>query len=373
MNKIYSIMASVALMSAFTACSNEDEMPSQMANVNGTELTVQTVGVASVNTKSGITANAFTNGEKLGVYIYRGSDAAAIGAGNRKYNDATSTGLMQTENVPYQQGTGTEGGWGATQKIILSNVKGTVYAYYPYAVSNDDATRLAIPIKVLTNQGTGQTDGKKDYEVSTDQYQYDYMWATPVTNKSNADPSASLTMNHALAMISFQFVQTSDPTVAYPGEGKVTKIELKNKTGKTSIKTGDATMSIKDGSLNLTSAVATSSIVLEPDQNPLIDVKKDNEGTLSTPNKPYLPRLLLYPNSALASDDAEVTFTVDGNNYTLPIPELAGGWARGNNYLYTITLKGTGLEISNVTITQWADKTGNSTDMNVEQPDPVEP
>ena len=364
MKKFYAIMASVALMSAFTACSSDDEMPSQMANVNGTELTVQTVGVAGVNTKSGITANAFSNGEKLGVYIYRGSDAAAIDAGNRKYNDATSTGLKPTENVPYQQGIGTDGGWGAAQKIILSNVKGTVYAYYPYAASNTDDTRLAIPISVATDQGNGQTDGKKDYEIATDQYQYDYMWATPVPNKSNADPSASLTMNHALAMISFKFVQTDDPTVAYPGVGDVTKIELKNKSGKSAIKTGDATMSIKDGSLNLTSAVATSSIVLQPTENPLI-----NEAAAAK-----LPRLLLYPNSAVAGDDAEVTLTIDGNNYTLPIPELTGGWTRGNNYLYTITLKGSGLEISNVTITQWVNQTGNSSDMNVETPDrPVEP
>lgn len=357
MKKFYAIMASVALMSAFTACSSDDEMPSQMANVNGTELTVQTVGVAGVNTKSGITANAFSNGEKLGVYIYRGSDAAAIDAENRKYNDATSTGLKPTVNVPYGQSTS---GWAADQKIILSNVKGTVYAYYPYAASNTDDTRLAIPISVATDQGDGQTDGVKDY---TDQNQYDYMWATPVLNKSNADPSASLTMNHALAMISFKFVQTSDGNVAYPGVGNVTKIELKNKAGKTAIKTGDATMSIKDGSLNLTSAVATSSIVLQPNENPLI-----NEATAAK-----LPRLLLYPNSGVAADDAEVTLTIDGNNYTLPIPKLDEGWTRGNNYLYTITLKGSGLEISNVTITQWDDKTGNESDMNVETPDRPNP
>ena len=353
MKKFYAIMASVALMSAFTACSSDDEMPSQMANVNGTELTVQTVGVAGVNTKSGITANAFSNGEKLGVYIYRGSDAAAIDAGNRKYNDATSTGLKSTENVPYYQSSTT---WAADQKIILSNVKGTVYAYYPYAASNTDDTRLAIPIRVATDQGDGQTDGLKDY---ADQNQYDYMWATPVTNKSNADPSASLTMNHALAMISFKFVQTDDPAVAYPGVGEVTKIELKNKAGKTAIKTGDATMSIKDGSLDLDQAVSTSSIVLQPTENPLI-----NEAAAAK-----LPRLLLYPNSAVAGDDAEVTLTIDGNNYTLPIPKLDEGWTRGNNYLYTITLKGSGLEISNVTITQWVNQTGNLSDMNVERPD----
>ena len=347
-------MASVALMSAFTACNNEDEVASPM-NI-GSELQVETVGLADVNTKSGIMENAFTNGEKLGLYIYRGSNEAAIDADNRAYNDASSTGLTPTVNVPYQQGAGDAGAWGAAQKIILSNVEGTVYAYYPYSDSNNDGTRLAIPIKVAADQGDGQTDGKKDY---ADQNQYDYMWATPVTGRSNAKPKANLVMNHALAMISFKFVQTSDPTIKYPGVGKVSKIELKNKSGKSAIKTGDATMSIKDGTLNTSSAVSTSSIVLQPTENPLIDVNTSSK----------LPRLLLYPNSSVAGDDAQVTFTVDENDYTLDIPALAGGWLRGNNYLYTITLKGTALEISNVEITQWQPQTGNSTDMDVVNPD----
>ena len=210
MKKIYSLLASVALMSAITACSSDDEMPSQMANVNGTELTVETVGVAGVNTKSGLTAIAFTNGEKLGLYIYRGSDAGAIDGDTRSYNDVTSGGLKPTENVPYDQ---TASGWTATHTIILYNVQGTVYAYYPYAASNNDVSPLAIPIKVLTDQGTGQTDGKKDYEISTDQYQYDYMRATPVTRRSNMKHKAKLTMNHELAMISTKFAQTNDNSV----------------------------------------------------------------------------------------------------------------------------------------------------------------
>lgn len=356
MNKIYSLLASVALMSAFTACSSDDEMPSQMANVNGTELAVESVGVAGVSTKSGITAASFNNGETLGLYIYRGSDAAAIDGATRNYNDATSTGLLPTVNVPYQQGLGTGGSWGAAQKIILSNVQGTVYAYYPYSATNTDATSTAIPIKVAADQGSGQTDGIKDY---TESNQYDYMWATPVAGRSNKKPNANLIMNHALAMISFKFVQTADNTVLYPGLGHVTKIVLKNKTGKSAIKTGNATMNIKDGTLDQSSAVSTSSITLSPNQNPLIDVV--------APAK--LPRLLIYPNTGVAADDAEVTFTVDGYDYTLDIPVLAEGWKAGSNYLYTITMKGTALEIKNVSITEWAPKTGNATDMNVVTPD----
>ena len=98
MRKIYYLMASVALMSAFTACNNEDEVASPI-NI-GSALHVETAGLAGVKTKAGIMENAFTNGEKLGLYIYRGSNEAAIDADNRAYNDASSTGLTPTVNVP---------------------------------------------------------------------------------------------------------------------------------------------------------------------------------------------------------------------------------------------------------------------------------
>ena len=204
----------------------------------------------------------------------------------------------------------------------------------------------------MADQGTGQSDGTKD------DTQTDYMWATPVTGISNALPTVDLTMNHALAMVSFKFVQTADNTVTYPGEGKVSKIVLKNKTGKNAIMIGAATMNVADGVITGGSA-ADAGITLSPNAS---------ETLMGVAAAEKLPRLLLYPVAAVAADDAEVTVTVDGNDYTLDIPALAAGYAAGNNYQYTFTLKGTGLEVNSVEITKWVDvPVDNAGD--IQQPD----
>lgn len=338
MKKFYAMAVMTAMLVGATSCSNDDEMATPEGPEQSRSLIVENVGVSAL-TRSGITANSFTSGETLGLYIYRGNGIAEA------YNDASST--IPTVNVPYVQGAG---GWSATQPIILSSVVGKVYSYYPYAAGNNTQDGTAIPVSVAANQGTGQSDGVKDVTE-----QSDYMYGTVVSGISNKAPQVSLTMNHALAMVSFKFVQTSDATIKYPGEGKVSSIVLKNKTGKEVIKQGDATMHIGTGAITGGTA---GSITLAPDASAtLMDVT----------DAAKMPRLLLYPVAALAADDAEVTVTVDGNDYTIALPELAAGYVAGSNYLYTFTLKGTGLEVTNVTITEWVDAEGGTGD--IETPD----
>lgn len=68
---------------------------------------------------------------------------------------------------------------------------------------------------------------------------------------------------------------------------------------------------------------------------------------------------MLYPiaceNEGSATSDIQAIFTVDGTDYPVDIPAKA--WEKGNNYLYTATLKGQGLSLGTVTITQWAPQT----------------
>lgn len=322
MKKFYVMAAFAAAFVGMTSCNNDDDV---VNNSTPNQLQISSVGLENITSRAGITAEAFSNGESLGLYIYRGT------SGYTAYNDDADG--LSTENVQYTQGTT----WSATQPIILSSVKGVVYANYPYDAANTDPAEIATT--VLANQGTGQSDGTKD------DTQTDYMWATPVTGISNALPTVDLTMNHALAMVSFKFVQTADATVTYPGEGKVSKIVLKNKTGKSAIMIGDATMNVADGVITGGEA-ATAGITLSP---------KASETLMDVTAAEKLPRLLLYPVAAVAADDAEVTVTVDGNDYTLGIPALAAGYAAGNNYQYTFTLKGTGLEVTSVEITKWVD------------------
>lgn len=333
-------------MSAFTACSNEEDIP-QMAQANGSELVVKSVGVAEVGTKAGIRATSFTGNEQIGVFIYTGAKGTMSG----DYN--TSSSSIPTVNVPYQQGSP----WTAAQPIILSSTKGVVYGYYPYSESAGDGS--AVPVNVAATQGSGQSDGSKDVDGQTD-----YMYATATENVSNSNATiATMKMNHALAMLTFAFKQSDATTDKYPGEGKVSKIILKNKDGKSAVKTGAATMNIYDGVITVGSNDVESnpaSITVTPDaEKSLLDVTTSLEGTATYP---WLPRMLVYPNNGVAGDDAELLITVDNKQYTVPVPALTStqGWQAGNNYTYTLTLKGTDLSITRVEIAEWVDKVGGS-------------
>lgn len=323
MKKFYVMAAFAAAFVGMTSCNNDDDV---VNNSTPNQLQVTAVGLESIQSRAGITATSFTNGEALGLYIYRNT---AFGTA---YNDASSN--IATTNVSYNEA---DGDWNATsQAIILSSTVGKVYAYYPYAAGNASQDGSAIPMTVADAQGTGQSDG------TVDQDQTDYMWADPVDNISNASNTVALNMNHALAMVSFKFKQTTDLTVLYPGEGKVSSIVLKNKQGKEAIKTGEASLHIGTGAITGGTASA-SGISLTPDASAtLMDVE----------DAAKLPRLLLYPGT-VAEGDAEVTVTVDGYAYTLPIPAVQDGYVAGKNYEYTFTLKGTGLDVTEVSIKPW--------------------
>ena len=370
MKKSYFYLAGLALMSAFTACSNDDEVPAQLTQNNNTELVVNTVGVSQVNTKAGITAPGFTNSETLGLYIYRGDGIkdGAISSEDVKYNDGTGSEILSTVNVPYQQNYNNTSKWGAVQPIILSNIIGKVYAYYPYAEHNNAAgdaadNGLAVKVTVNANQGTGQSEGKMDANGQTD-----YMWADVNEGVSNMKPVVNLSMNHALAMISFKFVQSPDPEDKYPGIGKVTSIVLRNKATGTNkpVTTGDATMNIATG--DLTAGTPGSITVSGIETATLMDVKSDEHPEL-------IPRMLLYPSANfIGADEAEIVVTVDGNTYTVDIPALLvestpSKWEANKNYEYTLTLRGTSLEVNTVTIKTWTPVTGNADEMGVQKPD----
>lgn len=333
MKKNLVLMAALAAGVAFTACQNDDEVNSN-DNQLPVALNLESVGLkTTVDSRAGITADAFTSGESLGLYIYKGTFGTAYNTG------AGTTNLPSTENVPYTQ---SESGWSATNPIILSSTVGTVWAYYPYD-SNYTDTGADVPVTVNATQ-TCQSDGSKDVDD-----QKDYMYASEVKNVSNKNAEIDITMNHALAMVSFKFVQ--DEEVKYPGAGIVNSIVLKNKTGFSVLKTGDGKMNIETG-VAAPTGTAAGSITLTPAKETLLDVTDETK----------YPRMLVYPVESIPSTNLELDVTVDGNLYNVVITDvMLSSFVKGNNYQFTLELKGTKLEVENVSIVKWELKeiTGN--------------
>lgn len=330
MKKSYLLLAGLALMSAFTACSNEDEMKA-VAQAEGTPLVIESVGVAEVGTKAGILGTSFANGAQLGIFLNNGDLGSA-------YNASGEASV--TTNVYYTKG---ETNWTWEKAIMLSSTAGTVRAYYPYK-SDYDGTGVDVPVAVSATQNA----------LAAADDQTDYMYATKVTEISNAQGKstiATLKMNHALAMVTFKFKNSTDKP--YVGAGKVSEIKLFNNSPETKavIKTGAGTMNIDNGSINIAGDAATAGITTT--------IAEGNQSLVGINEKTELPHLLIYPQAVsgdIAEGDVKVTITVDGSKYTLGLPALSGGFVRANNYVYEFTLEGTQLTITNVEIADWTDK-----------------
>ncbi len=335
MRKSYLLLAGVALMSAFTACSNEEDIP-QAAQANGSELVIKNVGVAEVGTKAGIRGNAFADGAQLAIFLNSGDLGSSYNA---------SGDFKETTNILFEKSAGAWQWTGGT--IMLSNTVGTVRAYYPYADGNKTQDGTAIPVTVAAEQtsiSTGTTD------VSD---QKDYMYAEAVSNISNASGKSTigtLTMKHALAMVTFEIANSS--TTPYKGAGKISSIKLYNNApeSKAVIQTGDGTMNINDGSISIGSPVTAgvTTNIAEGSQNFL---NKTNEA-----NPELVPHILIKPyteDGGFAQGDVKVSFVIDGATYILGLPAIASGYEAGKNYVYSFTLAGTQLEITSVEITDW--------------------
>lgn len=281
--------------------------------------------------RAGITATSFADNTSIGVYINAGN----LGADYNVAEDGPAT-----TNVKYTVLSNT---WSSDKPISLSSVVGTVRVYYPYSESNASNDGTNIPVTINENQGSGQSDGTEDVSE-----QSDYMYATPVPGISNKQPQAILTMNHALSMVTIKFIQASEGS-EYTGPGNVTKISIKNSDGKDKIKAGSGTMNIDNGEITI-STRSENGIYVTPTETSLID-KSSAE---------VLPRLLINP-CELASEDAVIEIILDAQKYIIPIPAIT--YAAGNNYTYTLTTKGTGLTISQVSINQWTEQEGGSADV----------
>lgn len=342
MKKCFILMAGVALMSAFTSCSNDDDVIA-VADGEGTPLVIKSVGMEEVGTKAGILGTTFSNTAAIGVYLNNGNLNTAYNA------DGTTTG---TENVSYTKGA-TNWTWGSN--IMLSSTQGTVRAYYPYD-SSYSGHGTDVPVNVSATQ-TSISAGTSDVAD-----QKDYMYASKVSGISNAKGKSTidnLKMNHALAMVTFKFKNST--TNPYVGAGKVSEIKLFNKAPETKafIKTGAGTMNIDNGSIQINASAATAGITTT--------IAEASQSLKGVTDRAKLPHLLIYPQAVqgdVAAGDVRVTVTMDGSKYTLDLPALTGGFEKANNYEYEFTLEGTQLKITSVTINDWTPKPQTGGTMN---------
>ena len=301
------ILTLPVVLAAVLSCTEKD--PDNISDIRQDgkiSLKIEDV-IASELTRSAIMGTSFPTDEEISLGLFIAGEGCT-------YNNVKVT----------RKAGATE--WTTDSDVLLNGNAATVYAYYPY---DKDASSVS------------------NIQVSSSVNGDDWMWATPVTNVSMANPGIKLTMNHALALVEVTF-----NTTGFESSAKMTEINL---TG--------ASFS-QEGSLNVGNGVVTAGNAASG-SNAFIaeaDLAPDS-------NNAIIADCLLVP--ATTSDehqDLTVACTFAGKNYKATLSGETKGVVIKPGVKSTVTLNiknGGNMEVASVSIDKWnGGINGNSTTVN---------
>lgn len=325
---IFVVIASAMLAS----CSNEDSPASQIRN---NELGISASlagGNATVGTRALL--DGFSNDNKIGVFISGTDYTPQVGTYTCKIADGVTT-------------------WNPSTNIIyLSNNEANVYGFYPSdgvtfnskgVLTDDNKNQLDVTILKSQAFTTGITD-QTDYMYATgrtgdaEPYTYPVATASNATGKNKVD----LYMHHALCKLSFIINRES----SYKGTGILSSVKLSYAN---QFPCGTGLMSLVDGKFSS----LTNESAIEFTGTATINSSGSTDAVVIG---------LAAPTSFSA--DTDLSLVLDGKTMTGKLTTGAvAAWEAGNNYKYTITIGGTGLEVNNVEVIKWTDVTAGSTNV----------
>lgn len=317
------------------------------------------------------------------------TDGTAMGSIAVYASNATTN--KETNNYgPYTYSGGSWSNTDALNKIYLSAEEASIYAHYP-AYKPESGGALATTGEALKVNGSGQVAANSTVNISvfpgtesaaidastdnsgsstallTASGEVDYMYAdqtsTPKASYkkgvSAKDGKVTLSMKHALAMVSFRVY--ADHT--YKNTGALTKLVLSNKSG-TILNDGGTTptMKISNGEITSGSSPTAATYTRGISNYTLQKASADADNARTTAqNASKKVSILVLPESTQDKTNVEVTLKIDGQDYAVSLGNAATNvWKAGENYLYTVKLGGKELSITTVTVTKWDAKDGGS-------------
>lgn len=244
--------------------------------------------------------------------------------------------------------------WSADKHIGITNTGGTAVAYGFYPAG-------ATVVNEGTNPRVGVTVLAIDKFVSGNQKDYLYGRNIPSDDPSGNDitptnSSFTLKLDHALAKVSFKILKASDM------EGEtITLKQLEIVSGTTSLQTGDGYMGLKDGAMDL---ISSSSIKLTATGNALSD--SDTGLALNTTESSPNITCLVAP---MTKQESVLSFNLsvkigDETRVFVTKSATAVQWLKGQHYLYTITIKKMGGELTGMKMEAW--KNDASQNLNID-------
>ena len=244
--------------------------------------------------------------------------------------DASSIGisLLAEDGTPYDgvtyanlkytaSGTAPDQTWSTPNIPTLSSTSAKLVAYYPWA---DGTDYNAVPVETST--------------------QTDYMFSGWVSGLSNANPNASIVMQHALTAVRVALVK------------------------------GDFTADVDVSSVSVKSPAFATAGSLDATTGTLSGLTGIGEAVTVTADFPLTAQatnveVMAVPDVSVAAGVTTVTTQIGDRKYSVNI-NFTESYKQGYIYTYTLTLNNTGMEVTSVAVTPWQEGTAGSGELGVE-------
>lgn len=307
MKRLFIVIAVIsATVLSFSSCNNDDETvnPSQGQTADlriQTEITSAETSLRS--TKAAL--SSFPEGSALSLFVTNGTLGSNYPQG--PYNNV---------KAEYKSGK-----WELTPAVKLGDTPASVFAFYPYHTSYTNG---------VSNMNIYHTN------------QVDYMYGTNAEGQENINrdnPNVRLKMKHALSLLQFNIRKMN-----YPGESRLTRIEVANISGRIDLKSA-ATINIASGELTY----------IDRNYDPAYIENVNGLYTITEDETINPQEVLVIPvNKTSANGSILIRFFIDGSIYTYNVP-VNTTWKQGTKYLYNVTFNGTELVIDDIIITDWTE------------------
>ena len=316
---LYTLTALLATCAGCTDSLPDNGEPSSSA------LQLVSVGLAETIQTRGIV----TSINQVKLYV---ANADALTA----YNTSTPTLLFTQSN----------GSWSSIASVEITTANGSadVYACYPDA-DITSVSNLPIPVSVRKGSDSDETQ-QLDF---TGSQQTDYLYATKQAGITQTNRAISLTMNHALAKVSFRIDKETDVSESL----YLKQISIQSNTNK--LQVGEGSMQLTDGVLN--GLVSTSVVTLNGSKELSTSLSSPNVSCLMAPMSATESVLSFSLTVAVGSEGSTELRTFKTASAT-PVQ-----WQAGKHYMYSITVNKIGGILKNFKVEDW--KSDASQDTNI--------
>lgn len=243
--------------------------------------------------------------------------------------------------------------WSSGNSSILLKAEtgdANAYGFYPAAATttnDNNVPKMDVTVRSINTFKITATDSQTDYL---------YGYKKDITS---SNPAISLTLEHALAKISFRIDKPQNTTENV----KLAKLEIQSPLNR--LQVGSGTVNLSTGSLDLPSSSSVSLTNTGNELGATVDVN-DLLELSANESSPNLSCLIAPTSGTESSLSFKLTVQInDGTLRELETGTTSATWERGKHYLYHITVDKQKATLTGVKIESWKSDSSQSVNIDI--------